>query len=40
MITNEAIKAFTRDILECDCPQEVFNKIVCENDAGISYKAN
>ncbi len=35
MITNEAIKAFTRDILGCDCPEEVFNKIVCEDDVKI-----
>ena len=35
MITNEGIKAFTRDILGCDCPEEVFNKIVCEDDVKI-----
>ena len=35
MITNEAIKAFTRDILGCDCPEEVFGKIVCEDDVKI-----
>lgn len=35
MITNEAIKAFTRDILGCDCSEEVFNKIVCEDDVKI-----
>ncbi|MHC4461343.1 MAG: hypothetical protein ACYS30_07890 [Planctomycetota bacterium] len=36
MITNEAIKAFTREVLGCDCPQEVFNKIVCEDDVKIN----
>lgn len=46
MITNEAIKGFTREILGCDCPEEVFNKIVCEDDVRInngltiSYKIN
>lgn len=46
MITNESIKAFTREVLGCDCPQEVFNKIVCEDnvniDSGltISHKIN
>lgn len=35
MITNEAIKAFTREILGCDCPEEVFDKIVCEDDVQI-----
>ena len=35
MITNEAIKAFTREVLGCDCPEEVFNKIVCEDDVKI-----
>jgi hypothetical protein len=46
MITNEAIKAFTREILGCDCPEEVFDKIVCEEDVKInselrlSYKIN
>lgn len=35
MITNEGIKAFTRDILGCDCPEEVFNKIVCEDNVKI-----
>ena len=32
MITNERIKAFARDILGCDCPEEVFSRIVCEDD--------
>ncbi|MHC4086673.1 MAG: hypothetical protein ACYSU3_15655 [Planctomycetota bacterium] len=36
MITNESIKAFTREILGCDCPEEVFNKIVCEDDIKIN----
>ena len=46
MITNETIKAFTRDTLGCDCPEEVFNKIVCEDDVkidsglSISHKIN
>lgn len=46
MITDEAIKAFTREILGCDCPEEVFNKIVCEDDVQIeseltvSYRIN
>ena len=46
MITNEAIKAFTRDVLGCDCPEEVFDKIVCEDDVkinngiSISHKIN
>jgi hypothetical protein len=46
MITNEAIKAFTRDVLGCDCPEEVFDKIVCQSDVQIeseltlSYKIN
>ena len=35
MITNEAIKAFTREVLGCDCPEEVFNKIVCEDNVKI-----
>jgi hypothetical protein len=46
MITNESIKVFTRDILGCDCPEEVFNKIICEDDVkidselAISHKIN
>jgi len=46
MITNEAIKAFTREILGCECPEEVFDKIVCEDDVQIdseftvSYRIN
>jgi len=46
MITNEAIKAFTREILGCDCPEEVFDKIVYEDDVqidsgiSISHKIN
>ena len=46
MITNEAIKVFTREILGCDCPEEVFDKIVCEDDVRInsgltlSYRIN
>lgn len=36
MITNEAIKAFTREILGCDCPDEVFDKVVCEDDVQIN----
>lgn len=46
MITNEAIKAFTREVLGCECPEEVFDKIVCEDDVQIagelivSYKIN
>lgn len=46
MITNEKIKAFTRDILGCDCPEEVFSRIVCEDDVRtdngltISHKIN
>lgn len=35
MITKEAIKYFTRDILGCDCPEDVFNKIACEDDVKI-----
>jgi len=35
MITNEAIKLFAKDVLGCDCPEEVFNKIVCEDDVRI-----
>jgi hypothetical protein len=38
MITNEAIKAFTREILGCDCPEGVFGKIVCEDDVQISIE--
>ena len=46
MIANEDIKAFTRDILGCDCPEQVFSRIVCEDnvkiDSGliISHKIN
>lgn len=46
MPTNEAIKAFAKDILGCNCPQNVFNKIVCEDDVNvdsgltISHKIN
>jgi hypothetical protein len=46
MITDEAIKAFTREVLGCDCPEEVFDKIVCEDDVQInseltvSYRIN
>lgn len=36
MITNEGIKAFTRNILGCDCPEKVFNKIVCEDNVKIN----
>lgn len=35
MITNEDIKAFTRDILGCDCPEQVFSRIVCEDNIEI-----
>jgi len=35
MITDKGIKLFTREILGCDCPEEVFNKIVCEDDVKI-----
>ncbi|MHC4640935.1 MAG: hypothetical protein ACYS32_04765 [Planctomycetota bacterium] len=35
MITDEKIKAFTRDILGCDCPEEVFSRIVCEDDVKV-----
>ncbi len=35
MIANEDIKAFTRDILGCDCPEQVFSRIVCEDDVKI-----
>jgi len=46
MIKNEDIKAFTRDVLGCDCPEQVFSRIVCEDnveiDSGliISHKIN
>ena len=46
MITNGAIKGFTREILGCDCPEDVFDKIVCEDDVQIeseltvSYRIN
>ncbi len=46
MITNGAIQAFTREVLGCNCPEEVFNKIVCEDDVridselAISHKIN
>ena len=35
MIINENIKAFTRDVLGCDCPEEVFSRIVCEDNVDI-----
>ena len=35
MITNENIKAFTRDILGCDCPEQVFTRIVCDDNIRI-----
>lgn len=35
MITNEKIKAFTRDVLGCDCPEQVFSRIVCEDNVRI-----
>jgi hypothetical protein len=35
MITNEDIKAFTRDILGCDCPEQVFSRIICEDNVVI-----
>ena len=35
MIASEAIKAFTRNILGCDCPEEVFNIIICEDNVKI-----
>ena len=31
MMKNEDIKAFTRDVLGCDCPEQVFNRIICED---------
>ena len=46
MITNENIKTFTRDVLGCDCPEQVFSRIVCEDnvriDGGliVSHKIN
>lgn len=46
MFTNEDIKAFTRDVLRCDCPEQVFSRIVCEDDVRvdsgliISHKIN
>jgi len=35
MITNENIKAFTRDVLGWDCPEQVFSRILCEDNVGI-----
>jgi hypothetical protein len=35
MITNDNIKAFTRDLLGCDCPEQVFSRIVCEDNVEI-----
>jgi len=46
MITSEDIKAFTRDVLGCDCPEQVFSRIICEDnvriDSGliVSHKIN
>ena len=46
MITNEDIKAFARDVLGCDCPEQVFSRIICEDnvrtDSGltISHRIN
>jgi hypothetical protein len=36
MMTNENIKAFTRDIMGCDCPEEVFSRIICKDNVGIN----
>ncbi len=35
MMANEDIKAFTRDVLGCDCPEQVFSRIVCEDDVKV-----
>lgn len=34
-MANENIKAFTRDVLGCDCPEHVFSRIICEDNVGI-----
>lgn len=35
MIANEYIKAFTREVLGCDCPEQVFSRIICEDNVVI-----